>query len=96
MSLVKAELIVHPVRLRIVEAVSRRRLTARQIAAQLPDGTHGHIGRERSSNTSRLLPPTFRHPVRHVLKEGNNRVGAIADLQNIPSNPVGKIRVVCW
>jgi DNA-binding transcriptional ArsR family regulator len=36
-SLAKAELIIHPVRLRIIEALQRQRLTTRQIAARLPD-----------------------------------------------------------
>jgi DNA-binding transcriptional ArsR family regulator len=37
MSLAKAELIVHPVRLRILEAIRGRRLTAQQLAGRLPD-----------------------------------------------------------
>jgi len=36
-SLAKAELIIHPVRLRIVEAVQQQTLTVRQIASRLPD-----------------------------------------------------------
>lgn len=37
MSLAKAELIVHPVRLRIIEAVGGQEATTRQIAARRPD-----------------------------------------------------------
>jgi hypothetical protein len=36
-SLAKAELVIHPVRLRIIEAVQRQTLTTRQLAARLPD-----------------------------------------------------------
>jgi hypothetical protein len=36
-SLAKAELIIHPVRLRIIEALQRQTLTTRQLAARLPD-----------------------------------------------------------
>src|SRR2546430_2345141 len=37
MPIPKAELIVHPVRLRILEAAQRQKLTSRQIAEYLPD-----------------------------------------------------------